>query len=214
MQKKGLRDLKTTKTPEASIAGAVSRDAVFVRIAPSTFALQSVITHQRKLLGKQAQTPPPKDLSADVPSSQVHTKVGQGHPPNIEPPTSIGVKQEEGAAQSTPHEGQPSGTIPQPGKEGNHAEEEGDYSDSGDEDDEEGGEGSSRQDRVPNWLQQLMYEDYSRLDVGDKLAALSFLISIVLNGPTVRAKLDEREEQAAKLKKMLLEEVKVSIQCC
>jgi len=39
IQKQGLRDLRTTKTPEATVAGALSRDAVFCRVAPATYAL-------------------------------------------------------------------------------------------------------------------------------------------------------------------------------
>lgn len=39
IQKQGLRDLRTSKTPEATVAGALSRDAVFCRVAPATYAL-------------------------------------------------------------------------------------------------------------------------------------------------------------------------------
>ncbi|AQK97182.1 Homeobox-DDT domain protein RLT1 [Zea mays] len=42
IQKSGLRDLTTSKTPEASIAAALSRDAkLFERTAPSTYCLKS-----------------------------------------------------------------------------------------------------------------------------------------------------------------------------
>ena len=44
IQKQGLRDLRTSKTPEATVAGALSRDAVFCRVAPATYALH-VHTH-------------------------------------------------------------------------------------------------------------------------------------------------------------------------
>ena len=40
MQKQGLRDLSTSKTPEASVVGGLSRDVVFCRVAPATYALQ------------------------------------------------------------------------------------------------------------------------------------------------------------------------------
>lgn len=40
IQKQGLRDLRTSKTPEASVAGGLSRDIVFTRVAPATYALQ------------------------------------------------------------------------------------------------------------------------------------------------------------------------------
>jgi HB1, ASXL, restriction endonuclease HTH domain len=42
MQKSGLRDLTTSKTPEASIAAALSRDTkLFERTAPSTYCVRS-----------------------------------------------------------------------------------------------------------------------------------------------------------------------------
>eukprot|EP00210_Caulerpa_lentillifera_P004952 g4726.t1 len=44
IQKQGLRDLRTSKTPEATVAGALSRDSVFARVAPATYALQVVIS--------------------------------------------------------------------------------------------------------------------------------------------------------------------------
>lgn len=40
IQKQGLRDLRTSKTPEASVAGGLSRDIVFTRVSPATYALQ------------------------------------------------------------------------------------------------------------------------------------------------------------------------------
>lgn len=47
IQRSGLRDLRSSKTPEASLAGALARDVIFCRVAPSTFALQAVVTHER-----------------------------------------------------------------------------------------------------------------------------------------------------------------------
>lgn len=42
VQKSGLRDLTTSKTPEASIAAALSRDTkLFERTAPSTYCVKS-----------------------------------------------------------------------------------------------------------------------------------------------------------------------------
>lgn len=42
MQKSGLRDLTTSKTPEASIAAALSRDTkLFERTAPSTYCVRT-----------------------------------------------------------------------------------------------------------------------------------------------------------------------------
>jgi hypothetical protein len=41
IQDRKLRDLRTSKTPDASVAGALGRDVLFERIAPATYALQS-----------------------------------------------------------------------------------------------------------------------------------------------------------------------------
>ncbi len=175
MQKKGLRDLKTTKTPEASIAGAMARDVLFVRVAQSTFALQSVIVHHRKILStsKHAERTPPPDAPAAAAGMDVDATTA--------------AKPEATAA-----------TLP---------EEEAEYSIS--EDEEEDADGVGRQSDHQPWLTALLSHDYDSLSFTDRLAALSFLINLVVNSPTVRAKMDDREEQATKLKKALLEEVKV-----
>lgn len=48
IQLKGYRDLRTSKTPEASVAGALSRDVVFCRTAPATYALQAIVAHHNR----------------------------------------------------------------------------------------------------------------------------------------------------------------------
>ncbi len=57
MQQQGLRDMtRSSKTPEASIGGALARDAVFWKTAPATFALQTVVAFHRR--SEPAPTPP------------------------------------------------------------------------------------------------------------------------------------------------------------
>jgi len=193
MAKHGLRDLSSIRNPESSIAQSMGRDVVFHRVAPSTFALQSVITHQKKLLsGRDNKTPLPKEMT---PSAAGGTGPSPAHA-SVEP---VSHPDAGNAAAATPA----SKNEPQ-------AEEEGDYNSEEDEEDEDGVGGSGRQAQAEPWLQALMTHDYESLSLVDRLAALSFLVNLVVNGPTVRAKLDERSEQGAKLKKALLEEVKVS----
>lgn len=43
----GLRDLATSKTPEASVAGALGKDVVFARIAPARYALHAIVAETR-----------------------------------------------------------------------------------------------------------------------------------------------------------------------
>lgn len=181
MSKLGLRDLSTVRHPEASIAQAMSRDVVFRRVATLTFALQSVITHHRKLLAS-SKTPQPKETL----------------------PSPGGTCAAEPCAQpDTTNVATPVGNTGEP-----PAEDDADYI--SDDDDEDGVGGTGRQSQAEPWLQALLTQDYDLLSLADRLAALTFLINLVTNGPTVRAKLDERSEVASKLKKSLLEkEVKV-----
>ncbi len=55
----------------------------------------------------------------------------------------------------------------------------------------------------------LASHDYEGLDVRQRVAALNFLCHLVLDGPTVRAKMDARAEEGHRLKKHLIEEAKV-----
>ena len=59
IQERGLRDLRTSKTPEASVAGALSRDVVFCRVKPSTYALQAIVAHHNRLVAAGRSTPAP-----------------------------------------------------------------------------------------------------------------------------------------------------------
>lgn len=57
---RGLRSLAGSKNPEASLTGALSRDLLFVRLKPGTYALQSVVTYHQRMqaAGKPAVIEP------------------------------------------------------------------------------------------------------------------------------------------------------------
>lgn len=57
IQKQGLRDLRGSKTPEASIGGALSRDILFTRTAPATYALTASLSSTRKLQSGESTVP-------------------------------------------------------------------------------------------------------------------------------------------------------------
>lgn len=57
IQKQGLRDLRGSKTPEASIGGALSRDILFTRTAPATYALSAALTSTRRLQSGESTVP-------------------------------------------------------------------------------------------------------------------------------------------------------------
>ena len=47
IQRSGLRDLRSSKRPEASLAGARAGEAFFCRVALPPFALQAVVNYER-----------------------------------------------------------------------------------------------------------------------------------------------------------------------
>ena len=47
IQAAGLRDLRSSRNPEASIGGALARDVIFWKVAPARFALHAVVAYHR-----------------------------------------------------------------------------------------------------------------------------------------------------------------------
>ena len=86
-------------------------------------------------------------------------------------------------------------------------------------DDEGEGEGGQQQRRpgasaaaqAQRWVQQLLTRDYDCLCLRDRLAALLWLTEQVLEGPSLRAELEDREREVANARKQLWEDAKV---CC
>lgn len=58
-----LRSLVGSKNPEASLTGALSRDILFHRIKPGTYALQSIVTYHQRMqaAGKPTVVEPVQD---------------------------------------------------------------------------------------------------------------------------------------------------------
>ncbi len=87
-----------------------------------------------------------------------------------------------------------------------------------DEDDEEaeerrraaGEEGADeRAGAADPWVAALQTQNYNALSLKERIEVLSFLCHSVLDGPTLRAKLDLRIDEAAERRKQLLDEAKV-----
>ncbi|KAK9817548.1 hypothetical protein WJX74_003802 [Apatococcus lobatus] len=76
IQTRNLRDLRSSKTPEASVAGALSRDRIFNRVSPATYALQAVVnfhsgkTASGKLKSEAEGATPPEADKANGAASQ------------------------------------------------------------------------------------------------------------------------------------------------
>jgi hypothetical protein len=47
IQAGGLRDLRTSRNPDASVSGALARDVIFWKVAPARFALHAVVAYHR-----------------------------------------------------------------------------------------------------------------------------------------------------------------------
>jgi hypothetical protein len=237
IQEDGLRDLRSSRTPEASIAGALSRDAVFTRVSPATFALTSIITHQEKLLGVDKDRPAGPGAAKPGGKGGGAGKAGEGGADGEgQEPGSSDVKMEEGGGGGgeggdppVKREEDGSQVKTEPGhdpmdvdgKEGGPGagedDEEGDEEEEGEEEEEGGaGEEGGDQPKVApwsreGWVNALAAVDYSVLSVRERLDALVWLVNLVNEGPSVRAALDARIEDVANLRKMQLEESKV---CC
>ncbi|KAF5834831.1 hypothetical protein DUNSADRAFT_8371 [Dunaliella salina] len=172
----GLRDFKYTKQPEATVAGALARDVLFTRVGPAQYALSSIIKH--KLNATSAQDgagPEGKTEGMDV--------------------------DEHDGQRANQQQGAPEGT-----EEGDSGGEDDD--DEGGNEDRggtgEGGRPGASQPKAP-WVGILAASDYDALNVGERLAALAWLIHTVCDSPTVRLLLDARVDQAINDKKEIVE---------
>ncbi|KAL6765089.1 hypothetical protein V8C86DRAFT_1026806 [Haematococcus lacustris] len=197
IQEGGLRDLTTSRTPEASVAGALSRDGVFTRVAPATFALSSVIQHHQKLLLQASAAASATPGNGPTPATPCH-----GAPPAATP----GTGAEAGAGRTSGAAGE--GTQGPGGEE----EEAGGYSGEEEEEEEEGGGQetgpAAHEFSRESWVGALAAGDYGQLGLRERLDALVWLIHLVCDGPSVRNLLDARVEEVANVKKQLLDDSK------
>nr|GMD93116.1 homeobox-DDT domain protein RLT1 [Ipomoea batatas] len=192
IQKSGLRDLTTSKTPEASISVALSRDPVlFERIAPSTYCVRPAFRKdpanaeeiisvarekiQRYVNGFLADTPSDviknTDLQNDIGTCSVN---GKDNP-------SVAVDKKNGFD-----------TV---GIGGSNPG-------------QEGGEIDESQSGEP-WVQGLTEGEYSNLCVEERLNALVAVIGIASEGNTIRAILEDRLDAATALKKQMWAEAQL-----
>ncbi|CAA6661086.1 unnamed protein product [Spirodela intermedia] len=246
IQKSGLRDLTTSKTPEASIAAALSRDAkLFERTAPSTYCVKPqfrknpadadvILAAAREKIkvfenGLSDSEEAEKDTEADeaerdedsesdgaedlevddVGSGEKLTKEdqlvnekvantldgldnGEGATINVEVgmTSRIGLRQLDKGL-STPIDKDAAASV-------NHEARSVDpYAEI---DESNSGE---------PWVEGLMEGEYSDLSVEERLNALVSLISVALEGNSIRIVLEERLEAANALKKQMWAEAQL-----
>ncbi|KAG2442737.1 hypothetical protein HXX76_002819 [Chlamydomonas incerta] len=288
IQKQGLREMRSSKTPEAVVAGSLARDVLFTKVAPATWALTAVVDyHKRKnearerreaaAAGKKkgaggkasdggaaadgdgdaemtdagagAEEEPVKEEPGVKKEAGSGSGAGAGRKVKKEPGAAAasGVKEEPkeeatGAASPAPMdtdapadgvkqepkdggEAGPSsagadgkaevkeeGKDGEAGKDGAGAEEE-EYSGEEEEQQQEEEEQQQEEETASRgtgdaWVATLLDGGYGCLRLRQRIEALSFLCHAVLDGPTVRAKLELRTEEAMARKKAVFEEAK------
>mmetsp|Transcript_4546 Transcript_4546/g.12680 ORF Transcript_4546/g.12680 Transcript_4546/m.12680 type:complete len:1365 (+) Transcript_4546:425-4519(+) len=158
-----LFDFSNTKTPEASVAVSLSRDLLFYRVAPGTYALTSVVSYSLRLDEARGGGDEGQEEGGDGPSFRVE------------------VIDED---------------IPEEEREEDEELE-------GDDGDDE-----SLPDTAESWVLQLEDSEYNELSLADRVKALVLLVQMVIDGPTLRARLEARMDESAKVKKHVQEENK------
>ncbi|XP_073301309.1 homeobox-DDT domain protein RLT1-like [Primulina huaijiensis] len=189
IQKSGLRDLTTSKTPEASISVALSRDPIlFERIAPSTYCVrpafrkdpadaESIIAAAKEKIQKYAHVIlSGQNVDEEERDDDSESDVAEGAEVDVA---------------ATPFDGNENGEC------NNH----GSFPKNGVEIDESGsGE---------PWVQGLTEGEYSDLSVEERLNAIIALIGVANEGNSIRVILEDRMDAASSLKKQMWAEAQV-----
>ncbi|KAG2450131.1 hypothetical protein HYH02_000234 [Chlamydomonas schloesseri] len=289
IQKQGLREMRSSKTPEAVVAGSLARDVLFTKVAPATWALTAVVEyHKRKNEARERReaaaagkkkgggggkasdggAAPGGDGDAEMAEAgagaeaageeaQVKEEAGAkkdgggagGRKAKKEPGAAVKEEPKEdatpGAASPAPMDTDaPADGVKQEPKDGGDAGPSSDGADgkadvkqedakdggeagkdggAGAEDEEYSGEEEEQQQEEEEqqqeeeaasrgtgdaWVAALLDGGYHSLRLRQRIEALSFLCHAVLDGPTVRAKLELRTEEAMARKKAVFEEAK------
>ncbi|CAN4084106.1 unnamed protein product [Withania somnifera] len=213
IQKSGLRDLSTSKTPEASISVALSRDPIlFERIAPSTYNVRlafrkdpadadAIITAAKEkiqryangfLSGQNAEDEEREDESegeGDVAEGPEVDDLGMPYGVNkYSEQFSIGTCLVNGKSKPSDEVAQQIGVDDVGIEVSNHSQ------------------GCSEIDESKvgePWVQGLTEGEYSDLCVEERLSALVSLIGIANEGNSIRAILEDRLDAANALKKQM-----------
>ncbi|AED95071.1 Homeodomain-like transcriptional regulator [Arabidopsis thaliana] len=238
IQKSGLRDLTTSRTPEASVAAALSRDTkLFERVAPSTYcvrasyrkdagdaetifaearerirAFKSGITDVEDVDDAERDEDSESDVGED-PEVDVNLKKEDPNPLKVENLIGVEPLLENGKLDTVPMKtelGLPlTPSLPEEMKDEKRDDT---LADQSLEDAVANGEDSACFDESKlgeQWVQGLVEGDYSNLSSEERLNALVALIGIATEGNTIRIALEERLEVASALKKQMWGEVQL-----
>ncbi|GMH42842.1 hypothetical protein BSKO_10761 [Bryopsis sp. KO-2023] len=214
IQKKGLRDLSTSKTPEASVVGGLSRDVVFCRVAPATYALQSIISHHRQLLtstrSQQKKERKGAKYNTDQAGSQelVEEPATEGRRSSLAKHSTNAAHESDQSRRTSARgslevEEKSCKSLPQESSRGGERR-----SVANDTDTNETCASESGQKR--SWISRLLTEEYDDLSFRERMDALCALCNMATDGPSVRSKLDSRQDEHQRLRKKLQEDTRAA----
>nr|AMP82916.1 chromatin assembly factor 1 subunit [Catalpa bungei] len=221
IQKSGLRDLTTSKTPEASISAALSRDTkLFERTAPSTYCVRSpyrkdpadaetILSEAREKIwiyqnGRTEEEEEAEDIEKEVERDQ-DSESDVADDPDVDDLDAVAKLKESSHSGKTSilesvetplnaHENSKScSTLTQSVDEINDPE---------DSIIDECGSGEP-------WVQGLTEGEYADLSIEERLNALVALIGVANEGNAIRIALEERLEAANALKKQMWAEAQL-----
>ncbi|XP_031487824.1 homeobox-DDT domain protein RLT2-like isoform X2 [Nymphaea colorata] len=219
IQKSGLRDLTTSKTPEASIAAALSRDAnLFERTAPSTYCVrpafrkdpadaEAILQAARERIqmfqnGLSDSEEAEKDTEDNDVEREEDFECEAPEDPEIDEPVNLGTSGDVGKNNSSPLESTKDGDLAGDNYQSNENSLMENNTDNEDIEIDESSIGEP-------WVQGLVEGEYSDLSVEERLHALVALIGVTLEGNSIRVVLEERLEAANALKRQMWAEAQL-----
>ncbi|CAA0816207.1 Homeodomain-like transcriptional regulator [Striga hermonthica] len=216
IQRSGLRDLTTSKTPEASISAALSRDTkLFERTAPSTYCVRSpyrkdpsnaeeilssardrVLACQNGIVEEEAEK---EDLARDQESES-----DGPDDPDVDDLDAAVPKTNEAASHYGENSINALGSLKSGLPFNRSADEIKSRGENSGVDFEIAGHDFGEQ-----WIQGLSEMEYSDLSIEERLGALVALVGIANEGNAIRIALEERLEAANALKKQMWAEAQL-----
>lgn len=168
---------------QATIAGTLSRDSVFQRIAPSTYALQPIIAHERRKAAAAAKAAKAAEAAAKAEQAAAVARAEQGGKPEAD-----GKAHEDSDDEGvdTVHEAQVLLMYCHCNPSFN----------------------ASTQRGLP-WVNDLLTKDYASLPLATRVDIMSTLVQLALESPSARMVMEERVNAAARIRKQMWEEARV-----
>ncbi|KAG2262034.1 hypothetical protein Bca52824_069113 [Brassica carinata] len=234
IQKSGLRDLTTSRTPEASVAAALSRDTkLFERVAPSTYCVrpsyrkdagdaETIFAEARERI-RMFKSGVTDVEDVDEAEREEDSESDVGDDPEVDlnlkkkDPDVLEMGKLTGGVEPLSENGkletEPGLPLTPSLLEEKKAEKIDDILPDQSLDDAVANDEDSACFDVSKlgeqWVQGLVEGDYSSLSIEERLNALVALIGIAIEGNTIRISLEERLEVASALKKQMWSEVQL-----